>query len=50
MGPDEVRRLAEIERRKREVAAAAGPVPPVAATPDADDADVDSVPGDSPRG
>ena len=46
MGPDEVRRLAEIERRKREAAAATA-----AATPPADDdADLDSVPGDPPKG
>src|SRR5687768_7216146 len=45
MRPDEVRRLAEIERRKREAAAA-----PAATPPTADDADLDSVPGDHPKG
>ena len=48
MGPEEVRRLAEIERRKREAAAA---TPAAAPAPVGDDdADVDSVRGDSPRG
>ena len=50
LGPDEVRRLAEIERKKREAAAAAS-APPAATARDADDdADLDSVPGDRPRG
>ena len=48
MGPEEVRRLAEIERRKREAAAA---TPAATATPaNDDDTDLDSVPGDNPRG
>ena len=46
LGPDEIRRMAEIERRKREAAAAAVAAPVVAVAAEDNELDVDSVSGD----
>ena len=47
LGPDEIRRMAEIERRKREAAAAAVAAPVAASALDDGSADLDSVSADS---
>ena len=50
LGPEELMRMKEIERRKKEAAVAAGAAPVAAAAMDSDDADPDGAPGDGAAG